>query len=475
MKILNAGGKPFKLGYDATIDKSRRQPATSTTKQEDLILKASDRKKLISQSRDIHRNFSIAGWMIRKHLDYVSTFNFQSRSGDKALDKDVEDLIKWWSRPKNFDVTGRHSLTRMIRLLEGRRTVDGDVFVVKLRDGRVQGVEGDRVKTPDKGLPDGVEKKSMTQGVLLAKSGAPRAYAVCKREKNGRLIFERLLRAMFVEAHGFYDRIDQVRGISPIAAAMNTLRDTYEAFDYALAKAKVSQLFALAFYRNDYNGEGEIVTRETAIESDESGDGDLEAKEQQKYEVDFGRGPIKLELKGDDRAEFLESKNPSGEFQNFTSTMIGAAIKSLDIPYSFYDESFTNYSGSRQALLQYEQSAKVKRADVRQLLNNLTAWRLSLFIQDGDLTLPAGMTISGMGWEWVAAGLPWIDPLKETKADIEAVAAGMASTLEVVKRRGRDAYEIADEEAAYRAYRVGLNLPVDAKLSDIQVIEVNNG
>jgi hypothetical protein len=34
-----------------------------------------------------------------------------------------------------------------------------------------------------------------------------------------------------------------------LAAAINTLRDTYEGFDYALAQAKVAQMFALAFYR----------------------------------------------------------------------------------------------------------------------------------------------------------------------------------------------------------------------------------
>jgi hypothetical protein len=55
--------------------------------------------------------------------------------------------------------------------------------------------------------------------------------------------------------------------------------------------------------------------------------------------------------------------------------MIQTALKGLDIPYSFFDEAHTNYSGARQALLQYEQSADVKRHDVR--LSHLTSSRTS--------------------------------------------------------------------------------------------------
>ena len=71
-----------------------------------------------------------------------------------------------------------------------------------------------------------------------------------------------------------------------------------------------------------------------------------------------------------DRAEFLESKSPSTEFQAFSQVMVSVALKALDIPYSFYAENFTNYSGARQALLQYEQSAKIKRMDLQALLDH---------------------------------------------------------------------------------------------------------
>ena len=68
--------------------------------------------------------------------------------------------------------------------------------------------------------------------------------------------------------------------------------------------------------------------------------------------------------------------------------------------------------GARQALLQYELSAKIKRADVQALLDHLTAWRVGLWIQDGVLDAD----IRDIRWTWIPNGIGWIDPLKEIDA-----------------------------------------------------------
>ena len=78
-----------RFGYDAVEDKDRRKPPSANTKSEDDLLTPGKRKKLTGATRDIHRNFAIAGWAIRKHLDYVSTFSFQSRTGIEELDNEI--------------------------------------------------------------------------------------------------------------------------------------------------------------------------------------------------------------------------------------------------------------------------------------------------------------------------------------------------------------------------------------------------
>lgn len=431
------------FGYDAVVDKGRRQPPTSLLKSEEKTLKPQERKKLVSTTRDLARNFTIAAWAIRKHLDYVSTFNFQSRTGDTTLDQRIEELMGWWDRPQNCDVASRHSFQRLIRIIEERRTIDGDVFLLKLKDGRMQGIEGDRIRTPRAGeLPQGLELSELNHGIQADRFGRAKAYCVCKRNDLRGFAFERILPAKYVEHHGYFTRFDQFRGISPLAPAINTMRDCYEGFDYALAKMKVAQLFGLVLFREWSGALGE-----------ESGSGPSD------YEVDFSKGPLKLDLDPGDRAEFLESKSPPAEFRQFAQAMIMAALKGLDIPYSFYDESHTNYSGARQALLQYEQSADVKRSDNRRLLDRLTSWRLRKFIVDGELELPAGITIRNLRWDWIATGVPWVDPLKEVKADVAAIQAALLSRTDVCKSRGSDFYETADKIAQENKYLESLGLP----------------
>src|SRR6185436_3946763 len=95
---------------------------------------------------------------------------------------------------------------------------------------------------------------------------------------------------------------------------------------------------------------------------------------------------------------------------------------------------------------------EAKRRDVKELLNNITAWRIGLFVEDGILKLPAGVQIFDLKWDWLPTGMPWIDPLKETTADIARVQAGLDSPQRVCRRRGEDFFEIVDEIAVAQNY-----------------------
>lgn len=442
-------------GYDgAQESKRRRRPATRLVSEDDL-LPASQRNRLVSSTQDIRRNFTIAGFAIRKHLDYVASFTFQSRNGNEKLDRRVEELIRWYSRPANCDTSGRHSLGRLVRLAEECALLDGDVFAMKMSTGHIQPIEGDRVRTPQGGLPPGMRTDEFVHGVQRDAKGKPRAYIICKRDTRGGggFRFERIVKAGHLTQHGYFDRFDQIRGISPLAAAINAFRDLYEGFDYALAKMKVAQLFGLTFYREAAEG--------LTPDDDVVGTPDASGKEREPYEVDFGKGPFILDLEEGDKAAFLENKTPSTEFTAFAQIAIAAALKGLDIPYSFYDESFTNYSGSRQALLMYEQSAAEKRKNLGIWLDSITAWRLGLMIADGELELPRGMLLGDLLWEWIPIGIPWIDPYKEVRADVEALKAKLTSRRRILRRRGQDfdevLRELAEEDKAME--KAGLTTP----------------
>ena len=149
-------------GYDAAIDKGRRRQVSSRIVREDNLLKTGRRNKLAATTQDLVRNFSLAGWMIRRHLDYVALFDFHSRLTNspplrarfdqqqlKDFDQQIETLMRNDSRPGRCDVAGRFGREKMFRLAEMQRTVAGDVGLVKLADGRLQGIEGDLIRQPD--------------------------------------------------------------------------------------------------------------------------------------------------------------------------------------------------------------------------------------------------------------------------------------------------------------------------------------
>ncbi len=437
-KNKNKGNNPKKFGYDAVENTGRRRARPVLLRSEDRELLPVRRRALVSSARDLNRNLSIAAWALRKHVDFVASFEFQCRTGNAEFDKNIEGLMDWWSRPLNFDVCGRHGLKRFIRMCELRRTIDGDVLIVKMSDGRVQAIEGDRLQTPNQGLDGGLDLSSgYVNGVKISPSGRELAYVVCDRGQTGNsFVFKQEIPAEYAHLFGYFDRFDQVRGISPLASGLNSFQDIYECAEYALAKAKVSQLFGLKLTRSG----------DTALTPD-----DL-TEQTAPYSFNFGAGPQILDLDHGDDAAFIESNTPSTEFAAYLEQMTAAALKSLDIPFSFYDESHATYSGSRVAILQYEQSAEAKQADVRELLHNLTVWRIQMWIDDGELKLPTGWGIDDITFSYVASGAPWVDPLKEGAANIAAISASLDSRQNICKENGKDWFTIVDQLAAEQQY-----------------------
>lgn len=440
-----------KFQYDATEARGKRKTAKQYTTSEDLILDPSKRAKLQANGRDLARNFSIASWMIRRHLDYVASFEFHCRTGNVEFDTQVEMFMDRWAKRWNCDRAGRHALPRMIRLAEVRRVIDGDVGLLKLASGHLQGIESDRIKNP---IGEIADRGMWIHGIKVDDGGRAKAYALWNRTRSG-LRFDRTVAASNMALLGYFDRFDQIRGISPLSSALNPLRDVYENFDLALVKAKVAQLFAMVFFRAGTDSVGDQLAEEGQEAS-----GDTPAT-RDKYEVDFGRGPVKLELEPGDKAEFLDTKHPSSEFQMFTELVIQVALKALDIPFSFYNESFTNFFGSRAAWLHYQRSCKPKSADLRELLDELTFWRLSLAILDNELVLPGKMTLSDIQWEWVPTGMPWWDPAKEINGDLLAIGAGLDNPQRIVKERGRgDFYDNVDRIAEAMDYATKKGVPL---------------
>src|SRR5205807_2369273 len=110
------------------------------------------------------------------------------------------------------------------------------------------------------GTPDGYwippangnEKQATAwiQGIHVKRTGEPIEVAIFNRGLTANLfLLDRYVPIKNLYLHSDVTRFDQVRGISPLASAYNSLRDVYESVDFALAKMKISQFFGLSVYR----------------------------------------------------------------------------------------------------------------------------------------------------------------------------------------------------------------------------------
>lgn len=464
--LSHAHNRVSRFGYDATEPRGKRKAPRIYQGSEDMILDSGRRQKLIANGRDMARNFAIAAWMVRRHLDYIASFEFHARTKDRGFNREVATFIEHWSMKDNCDAAGRHDLETLTRLTEICRVIDGDVAHVKMSDGTIMGIESDRIRDPQ-GSTDASGTDRWVQGVLVDARGKAKRYGVWHRDK-GSLKFDRQVSADNLSLIGYYERFCQIRGISPLSTALNPLRDVYENFDLALAKAKVTQLFALAVYRQATDpliepspdpplGIGEDPTDDT------------------RYKFDFSKGPIFTELDPGDDLKVVESAQPSTQFQSFTELVLQVALKALDIPFSFYNESFTNFFGSRAAWLHYQRSCKPKRSGLQANLTHHTAWRLGLAVADGELTLPSGWEFSDLKFLWVPTGMPWWDPAKEINGDLAAIGGGLDYPQRITVERGKgNWYDNVDHIADAMEYAREKGVPLSFAANWPTTVEVGS-
>jgi len=457
------------FGYDAINTKGRRNAIAVSSRTEDRELNSSDRKILTSNAEDQRRNIALCRWMINKHLDFVTKFSIQVRTGDDELNVKVERLLKWWSRPKNCDVGKRHSFQGMIRILEALAVTTGDSAISKLSSGKLQGIEGTRIATPSRGdIPESVAKAKaagrLTLGVIHDAASAAISYVVNRRVRDG-LEYEATLNASQVEFYGFFDRWDQVRGISPIAAALNIMRDLYEGFEYALMKAKFHAFFGVAIM-SDGSIEDDYFRQDEIRDKDTDGDDDVDTDDAPRYEFQLKPG-LKLELDNGDKIDTIESKTPSNEFQNYSVLMIQIALLALDIPLTFFDSRKSSFSASRADMSLYMESVHRKREALHEVILNIVYWKLGQWTRttgdDGKplVVLPEGKTIRDIEIDIISTGVPWIDPMKEVAAGAKEIAIGVNSRTRYCRERGRDFWTIKDELAAEEKALVDAGVTVE--------------
>ncbi|MEM1213452.1 MAG: phage portal protein, partial [Planctomycetota bacterium] len=322
--------------------------------------------------------------------------------------------------------------------------------------------------------PKGYDKDRVVHGVELDALGAAKRYCLTEL-KDGRREFVKWIGAESIRQHGFFDRYGQVRGVSPLAPALNPFRDMMEAQVYALALMKLEQLLGVKIMRSADDPLDGVTPAESGDGEVSGGDSGGASGADEGYAFDFTKGPAVFDLEPGDDVQMLTGVSPHTNFQAFLEAMTMAALKALDLDFCLYDSSHTNYSGSRQAGTTYDLTSRVRREELASLREWITERQLAVWVpqwvESGALQMPEGMTVEGITFEWRSVRPGWIDRLKELKTEKGAVDGLMTSKKRASMRLfGEDYDEVFEEivQERQREKEAGLE-PVVSAAVDVEL------
>ena len=483
--------------YDATVNKGRHRAPSTKLASERVILPNSKRKKMLATVQDQIRNAAILAWAVRHHLDYVSRFRFQFRSGNDKLDKLVKRIFDWHAQPRNFDIAGRLGREEAFRLFEAEKVTAGDAGLLKLKGTKIQAIESDLLAKPTKGkpvakngnktyetLPEEINDVDKDTGAVLSLQypGKVEQWCICNRGWDGNsLAFDHLEPSENLIFDAYYSRFSsQVRGVSPLSSAINTIQDLYEGFEWNLLKSKIHAIFGVAIMRD--TGGGTSDQEEVSAFGGASGitsgaDENLEDTEANDYGTKAVSSSLQkltpdsmimvdMEAKG--KIDTIESHTPSNEFREFSEMMIRVALLAIDLPYTAFDSQKSSFSAQIADLNLYEVACEHKRDKNRWARQNYSDWLLVDAWNNPKWGLRETAAAAGINYlnelqalvEWIPSGVPWLQKLQEVQGDRIAISLGLDNSIDACRKRGTDFFENIRKQAIANQFAKDNNVPL---------------
>ncbi|MCI0736389.1 MAG: hypothetical protein L0Y50_08995 [Beijerinckiaceae bacterium] len=127
------------------------------------------------------------------------------------------------------------------------------------------------------------------------------------------------------------------------------------------------------------------------------------------------------------------------------------------MPYAYLSNDMlkANYSNSRLALLEFHRRIEAYQhaVFVWQLCRQVWARFMDTAVFAGAFNLPDYETRRReyLACSWLAPKWDWVDPMKDARAEIEQIEAGLKSRTPALAERGYDAEQVDAEIAADRA------------------------
>ncbi|UZP67668.1 phage portal protein [Desulfovibrio mangrovi] len=226
------------------------------------------------------------------------------------------------------------------------------------------------------------------------------------------------------------EEVEQVRGISPLAAGMKLFRHLDDSLDYELMAQIITASIPVFIETEDAQG----IIRQNAQSRDDI------------YHQQIRPGQIMYGNPGE-RPHILEPSRPGNNFVPFTELVLRAAAASMGMPYEVLAKDFSksNYSSTRAALLEAWRVFMLYRTwMVNHLCRIIWAMVQEEAVLRGYVRLPKhapGFYEAYHAWtnsKWLGPARGYVDPVKEVLGVAKALENRLTTHADAIAERGED-------------------------------------
>jgi len=240
----------------------------------------------------------------------------------------------------------------------------------------------------------------------------------------------------------------QLRGVSRFAPAIVKLflLDQYD--DAELDRKKVAAMYAL-FVTTPAPGEPFDMAEETEPDGERT--------------MDVQPGQVVM-LEPGEEIQTSAPADVGGSYEPFQYRTLLQVSAALGVPYAYLSNDMlkANYSNSRLALLEFRRRVEAWQHSVLVFQLCRAVWRrwMDSGVLSGALDIPGydRRRAEYLACSWLPPRWEWVDPLKDARAEIEQIDAGLKSRTQAIAERGFDAEQVDADIAADKARERSLGL-----------------
>ncbi|NRA68571.1 MAG: phage portal protein [Pseudobacteriovorax sp.] len=399
-----------------------------------------------------------------KGIQLNSNVKVGSEQQRKELNDDIEAHWKRWGEKGSCEITGKYSFVEFQKIVMSSLARDGEVIIKKIR-GADNNPYSYSLQLLDPWCLDEhyhqefvsrSNKNRVVMGIEIDEYSRPVAYWLKHKiigTSGQEFEYRRYDRKDII--HLFRskrpDAIREVSWLAPSARRLKMLK-AYEEAETTAARVAASKAFAII--------EKDLVT------STGYGGETKRKKMNPQLEMKPGQG---LKLPAGMDIKMLDPTHPQGNFSAFVTKQLQAVAAGWNLSYHTLtgDLSEANFASSRQGSLAERDEWRgiqgfLKDSMMLEIYRDWLSMAVLTRAQTG-FKLTASRAIFADTPLWIPKSYPWIDPLKDIRAEILAEKAGITSKSIICSQRGHDFNDVCDQRARERKKLEGAGLIEDEK------------